>query len=478
MAIAGADGLSKLQAISLAMSHFGDALNQGRGVQSNYAGQNLQQLQALQRQLLFQQELQKKKAQEGATAAVVGGYDPSSGITWNTGRQASSGNTQILESAPMPADQAYDPKAIAGIANRTDRMKAAGIATDAEGGALFTPGIMAREDLDRGQKDFAADQTATLKAAFPEETAKATLSKLLTPEEAKNYAVTNADGSVEIRLMSPTSARALAATGVKVAEAGAVDAVPEKAAKIQEIEALYGKDWQKNPAAVDIYKKSILPMQVSLSANTQGETEFAKTEGKELGMQAAEVFSAADKARNRAGLLDTFEALQENFKTGKLAPIYQTVGGWAQALGIDPATLGIPANAAMSGEAMDMISNRLTVENIGPGGLPANNFSEADRKFAQATTVQKINSPEANLIIRQIARANDQRMMLKEQMWIDARKRGVNFPDFKKQWSEYVQQTPAFPRINSPEELAALQPGSLFTAPDGTIRVKAIGAPQ
>lgn len=137
---------NKLQQIGLALSYFGDAANQLRGVQSNFGGQNLHQLQTLQRQLLLQQELKKQQARESAQSEVFGGFDPSSGITWNTGRQVSGlVRGDLPMQGPLPA----------GIAEK-ERPTVPGMAFDPE---------LAAEGR--------ASNLASMRAAFPEQFAEA-----------------------------------------------------------------------------------------------------------------------------------------------------------------------------------------------------------------------------------------------------------------------------------------------------------------
>jgi len=469
-----ADGMSNLDNIGLALSYFGDAANQFRGVNSSYGQQNLQALKALQDQLLRTQQIKKAQAQQTAQAKLTGSYDPSTDITWNQ-PTAPTGNYQQLEDAPKagiantaasspPPPSSGAPAGIAsgplpnnpppGIANSTLPADASTPKFTLHSLAEDTPAAAgAIEQIG----DSARGNQALLAQAYPDAYGQAMVTQALSPPET----VKLGDGEVAYAKDRRTGALK------EIGRGG--DKQPDK---IKEIEAVYGPDWRNNPKAVQDLRQSMMPASTALSVNTQGENQFSKTLNEQWGKEAADVSAAANSARDRITSVQQFMALADKVKTGKLQPTLQEVSGWAQSLGIKPESLGIDPNTATAGQVMDKIQNRLAMQNIGPGGLPANNFSEADRKFVQATTVNKANTPEANRLISQIGIAADRRALQKDRMWTDAYSKGINWPTFKKQWSEYVDSTPLFPKMDSPEQAAQLPPGTLFTDANGQIRVR------
>lgn len=408
------------QKAGLALSMLADAVAMGTGRQPGYTGQSLNQLQQLQRQLLLTQQLEKQQNQETAQEQLAG----------------------LAATGPRPAQ--------AGIANNAVPAFTADGQGQAAGmdSAAITPAQTAPE--------YQAEFKKLMVASDPSAYAKAVISKSMaapTPiSTAKGGRTDFVDSSGNI---------------VQTIKGG--DDQPDK---VQQVIALYGNDWKTNPKAVDYYNKITMPMAVSLNANTQGENAFEKSQGEAWGKEAADLGPSANLARERIGSIQQFLALSDQVKTGKLTPTMQEVASWAEALHVKPETLGIDPATATAGQVMDKIQNRLAMQNIGPGGLPANNFSEADRKFVQATTVSKANTPQANRLISQIGLAADKRSIEKEQSWLEARNRGTNFPTWKQQWSKYVEGTPMFPKISDPAQLNNLPSGTLFTAPDGTIKVK------
>ena len=207
--------------------------------------------------------------------------------------------------------------------------------------------------------------------------------------------------------------------------------------------------------------------QTSLTVDQRAEGEEGKAYGKEMGQQAAAVHTEANQARTSLSRLQQFEALSQGFQTGKLAPAQTTVGGWAQALGLDPTKIGVPANAAINGEALRSINNSLTLSLIGSGGMPANNFSNTDRQFISEIVPSLSNTPGANAIIAFGMRKAAERTVEKEDMWLAARERGQSYGQFLKDWNTHVKANPIVREIQKPTDAEALPPGTIYRRPDG-----------
>ena len=210
----------------------------------------------------------------------------------------------------------------------------------------------------------------------------------------------------------------------------------------------------------------------SLTVDQRTEGEEAKAYGKEMGQQAAAVHTEANQARTSLSRLQQFEALSQGFQTGKLAPAQTTVGGWAQALGLDPTKIGVPANAAINGEALRSINNSLTLSLIGSGGMPANNFSNTDRQFISEIVPSLSNTPGANAIIAFGMRKASERTVEKEDMWLAARERGQSYGQFLKDWNTHVKANPIVREIQKPTDAEALPPGTIYRRPDGQYFVR------
>lgn len=223
-------------------------------------------------------------------------------------------------------------------------------------------------------------------------------------------------------------------------------------------------------------KKPISPSLVNVAVNgPQQESEFRKKYGEKMGEQAAGIHTSAEAARQNIARLGQLNSLMDQVDTGKLAPFKANVGAWAQGLGISDETLsnmGIKKTDPINAQAITAITNALTVGQIGNGGFPANNFSDADRTFLQQTMPQLSNTPGGNRIISQAMQRAAERQISKEEMWLEADKSGKDYPQFLRDWNAHVKKTPLFPAVNSEKEMGMLKSGTVFTAPDGSIRVK------
>jgi hypothetical protein len=121
-----------------------------------------------------------------------------------------------------------------------------------------------------------------------------------------------------------------------------------------------------------------------ISIDQRSETEADKAEGQVVGKAGGDIIVAGNRAS---------ETIAQISRLDQLANAYEQVGGdfspyaeaklkaatflpeWArQQIGITDAEIG-------TGQALMAEANRQVLGLIGPGGFPANNFSEADRKF-------------------------------------------------------------------------------------------------
>lgn len=129
------------------------------------------------------------------------------------------------------------------------------------------------------------------------------------------------------------------------------------------------------------------------------ETEAEKALGRSAGERASGTLAAAEQASeslDRLSLMtrlaDEFVAAGGGFGTGAEAKLELSKA--LQAVGVSPERLGLPADVS-SGEALQAEANNLALGKIGgEGGLPANNFSEQDRKFL-LTLVPRLPDTEA-----------------------------------------------------------------------------------
>ena len=163
------------------------------------------------------------------------------------------------------------------------------------------------------------------------------------------------------------------------------------------------------------------------------ESEADKQFGKAQGEQAASLMGASDQATTQlervnviTNLLDTYEA-----RAGELGPLSETklgAGAFLQQVGINPSLVGIADPKSIGiGQAIIAQSNELALGKIGgEGGMPANNFSEADRNFITSTVPRITDSPEGARMKLEIARAIAQRKIEAAQKFDEFREGGDN----------------------------------------------------
>ena len=193
-----------------------------------------------------------------------------------------------------------------------------------------------------------------------------------------------------------------------------------------------------------------------VNVNNAGETAFAKEWGQVGAKEAGTIMPAADKARERLALLgrmqQTRDALQAaGGDVSKLAGVQAQVGGLLQALNVDPATLGLPKDAGPA-EQLQALTGRLAVAQIGPGGFPANNFSEADRSFIVDIQPKLTDTSTGFEAKRFMEEKLAKRVLEREAMWLryqdDARERGVSAESawlrFQTDWSKHARANPVF----------------------------------
>jgi hypothetical protein len=127
-----------------------------------------------------------------------------------------------------------------------------------------------------------------------------------------------------------------------------------------------------------------------------GEKKFAEGLGAGASKQVAEIYEGGRKSYSTLAKLDALGQMFKSFDSqGRLDPTLATVGSWAESLGIDPALLGIDPNLPASADALNAAITSLTTGMIGPGGFPANQFTEADREFILSTFPQLGDLPGA-----------------------------------------------------------------------------------
>jgi len=136
------------------------------------------------------------------------------------------------------------------------------------------------------------------------------------------------------------------------------------------------------------------------------------TYDKERAKTTAETVAAWEGADTRAATtLDRvarLERLNQRFQTGGLANARLTAGQVAQQLNIPNSVLeglGIGKDQIASGEGIRSLTMQLLTAQLGPGGFPTQNFSNADMNALRESLPGLMNSPQGNTVISEVLRA-------------------------------------------------------------------------
>lgn len=138
-----------------------------------------------------------------------------------------------------------------------------------------------------------------------------------------------------------------------------------------------------------------------VSVNMQpGESKANEELGKAVGSRLAAQLDAGDKALSNFQTLSLMESaaaqyVEEGGALGALATPQAFATSLMQAVNVDPSSLGLPQDAGPA-QVLNSLSNKLVLGKIGgPDGMPANNFSDADREFIESTVPRLNDTPDA-----------------------------------------------------------------------------------
>lgn len=173
------------------------------------------------------------------------------------------------------------------------------------------------------------------------------------------------------------------------------------------------------------------------------ESEFAKEFGKGQAQEAVNLGKAAmrgtqmiDQAAILRELIGNMEASGND--PGKLAGLKADTAGYLQSIGVDPSSLGLPADAGPT-QAVDAALNRLALNFIGAdsGGLPANSFSEADRKFITQIAGTTADTAEGLRLKMDVLDRAAQKMVQANNIWLqNYDQTAEGYQRFIKDWSK------------------------------------------
>lgn len=149
------------------------------------------------------------------------------------------------------------------------------------------------------------------------------------------------------------------------------------------------------------------------------ENSFAQGVGTSLAQEASELPAAARRSADNLRMLERFERGLAAFDTGAAANARVTVGRALQQLGVPDSLIpqGINRDAIASAETMSSVSSQLLAGMIGPGGFPAQNFSNADREMLERALPNIANTPGGNRMLLTALRSGAQRNLEVAEAW-------------------------------------------------------------
>jgi hypothetical protein len=89
----------------------------------------------------------------------------------------------------------------------------------------------------------------------------------------------------------------------------------------------------------------------------------------------------------------------------------------------------------------------MTVGMIGPGGFPANNFSEADRKFIVAIFPKLGDAPQAQRVKNRVMQTIENLKVERADMWAEYRSQGKSFEEFDRDYRKQLRERDVFGEV-------------------------------
>jgi hypothetical protein len=152
---------------------------------------------------------------------------------------------------------------------------------------------------------------------------------------------------------------------------------------------------------------------------------------------------------------------------GDLAGTQAFLSRIAASAGLDPSTFGLPKNASAA-ETIKAITNKLALSNIGSKGqegMPANNFTKADRNFVVSMEGNLGDSEEGFLTKILMKRRVEERKSQIANSWVDAEDSGMSFAKWRAQELPKIANKPLFTAQEKAEMLMRARGGGKPSGP-------------
>ena len=181
--------------------------------------------------------------------------------------------------------------------------------------------------------------------------------------------------------------------------------------------------------------------ETQVNIDNKGESAQAQELGKLNAKSIDELRKAADDAPAQISKLNLLGKMLDDVETGALAPAQANIARYGKAFGLSDEVvkefLHADPRLPATQQAATKLINEMTVGMIGQGKFPANNFSDADRRFITDIFPNIANEPEANKLAVEVQKRMQQRMVEKAEAW-----------DRYSEWQERVGKQPSYEKFD------------------------------
>lgn len=216
---------------------------------------------------------------------------------------------------------------------------------------------------------------------------------------------------------------------------------------------------------IDLEKEMRAAGKTDVNIDQRTETAEAKAAGEAAGKRRADMFAAAGSAGKTLTNLSRMESLLNQVSQGKLEPARLNISAWAKSMGLndDVATsIGLDPKGVGTAQAVQSLVNESVLGKIGPGGFPANNFSDADRQFITQIFPSLGDDPRANKIriegARRMVNLDIERAKAYQAFKRDPANRSKSFEDFELDWADKMSSRDMFGDLRREAESIVGQP--------------------
>lgn len=157
-----------------------------------------------------------------------------------------------------------------------------------------------------------------------------------------------------------------------------------------------------------------------VAIDQRGQSAYDQHRGTALATEEADIRAAGPRARQTIGRLGVIEQNLDRFRSGAMAGMQMRVGQIANAIGVPPSVLermGMSTDTVAAGEQIGSVSAQMLQGMLGPGGFPAQGFSNADREMLERALPGLANTPQGNRLIIGVMRAQAQRQIDISEAW-------------------------------------------------------------